>query len=55
MYFVIRHKDNIAFKAVKELELPNNQHYDLLKDELIELTGIKTKEKYAHQSNCLVC
>lgn len=46
VYFVVRHKDNIKFKTIKELELPENRHQHLLKDELILLTGNKTKEKY---------
>ena len=46
MYFVVRHKDNIRFKTVKELELPEQRHQHVLKDEIIELTGAKTKEKY---------
>jgi hypothetical protein len=46
VYFVVRHKDNIKFKTTKELELPENRHQHLLKDEIIELTGTKTKEKY---------
>jgi hypothetical protein len=46
VYFVVRHKDNIKFRTVKELELPEERHQHVLKDEIIELTGIKTKEKY---------
>lgn len=46
VYFVVRHKDNIQFKTIKELKLPENRHEHLLKDEIIELTGNKTKEKY---------
>ena len=46
VYFVIRHKDNIKFKTLKELDLPQDKHPELLKDEIIELTGTKTKEKY---------
>ena len=46
VYFVIRHKDNIKFKIIKELDLPQDKHPELLKDEIIELTGTKTKEKY---------
>lgn len=44
--FVVRHKDNIQFKTIKELALPEHRHQHLLKDEIIELTGIKTKQKY---------
>lgn len=46
VFFVVRHKDNIQFKSVKELDLPEHKHQHLLKDEIIELTGIKTKQKY---------
>jgi hypothetical protein len=46
VYFVVRHKDNLKFKTVKDLELPENRHQHVLKDEIIELTGNKTKEKY---------
>lgn len=46
VYFVVRHKDNIQFKTLKELELPEERHQHVLKDEIIELTGTKTKEKY---------
>ncbi|MCX2765126.1 IS4 family transposase [Aquimarina muelleri] len=46
VYFVIRHKNNMKFKTIKELELPKNRHQHVLKDEIIQLTGNKTKEKY---------
>ena len=46
VYFVVRHKQNIKFKIVKELELPENRHQHVLKDEIIQLMGTKTKEKY---------
>jgi hypothetical protein len=46
VYFVVRHKDNIQFKTVKERDLPDDKHPHVLKDEIIELTGVKTKEKY---------
>lgn len=46
VYFVVRHKNNIKFNTVKELELPESRHQHVLKDEIIQLTGHKTKEKY---------
>lgn len=46
VYFVVRHKGSIKFRTIKELELPEDRHQHLLKDEIIELTGAKTKEKY---------
>lgn len=47
VFFVIRHKDNLSFKSVKELDLPDDKHPHILKDEIIELTGKSTKEKYS--------
>jgi hypothetical protein len=49
VYFVIRHKDNIKFSTVKEKELPDNRHQHILKDEIIELTGLESKKKYPHR------
>ena len=46
VFFVIRHKDNLKFKTVKENELPENRHEHILKDEVIELTGNQTVKKY---------
>ena len=46
VYFVVRHKDNIQFESIKELDLPDNRHQHILKDEIIKLTGIKSKNKY---------
>ena len=46
VYFVVRHKENLKFKQVKELELPENRHQHILKDEIIEFTGTKAKKNY---------
>lgn len=46
VFFVIRHKENLQFKTIKELELPENRHQHILKDELIEVTGTQTSTKY---------
>lgn len=46
VYFVIRHKENIQFHTIKENELPENRHENILKDEIIELTGNTSKKKY---------
>lgn len=46
VFFVIRHKDNIQFQTIKENELPDNRHQNILKDEIIELTGNASKKKY---------
>ena len=49
VYFVIRHKDNIKFSTVKENDLPDNRHQNILKDEIIQLTGIESKKKYPNK------
>lgn len=49
VFYVIRHKDNIKFKTIKEKELPENNHPHLLKDEVIELTRAASKKKYPKQ------
>jgi hypothetical protein len=46
VFFVVRHKGNIQFKTVKENPLPENRHQHILKDEIVELTGIQSKKKY---------
>lgn len=37
VYFVVRHKKNIKFNSLKELELSANRHQHVLKDELLNL------------------
>lgn len=37
VFFVVRHKDNLKYTTVKELDLPENRHSHILKDEIIEL------------------
>ncbi|HIX54661.1 MAG TPA: IS4 family transposase [Candidatus Sphingobacterium stercoripullorum] len=49
VYFVIRHKENMLFKSIKENELPDNRHGHILKDEIIELTGTESKKKFPGQ------
>lgn len=49
VFFVVRHKNNIKFRSIKENELPENRHPHLLKDEIIELTGTQSKAKYPTQ------
>lgn len=46
VYFVVRHKENLKFESIKELELPENRHQHILKDEIIEFTGTKAKQNY---------
>lgn len=46
VFFVIRHKENIQFETIKENNLPENRHKNILKDEIIKLTGTQSKKKY---------
>lgn len=46
VFFVIRHKNNLAFNTVEERELPDNTAQHVLKDEEIELTNPQSKTKY---------
>jgi len=46
VFFVVRHRHNLLFETVKELDLPDNRLEQVLKDELVVLTGVKTKERY---------
>jgi len=46
VFFVVRHKNNIKFRTVKENDLPELKHQHILKDEIIELSGVKSKKKY---------
>ena len=38
-WFVTRLKDNILYKSVRELDLPEDKDFHILKDEIIHLTG----------------
>ena len=49
VFYVIRHKNNIQFRTIKEKELPENKHPHLLKDEIIELTTTASKKKYPNR------
>lgn len=49
VFFVVRHKDNLQFKSIKENTLPDNRHEHILKDETIELTGNQSIRKYPKQ------
>jgi hypothetical protein len=49
VFFVIRHKENIKFKSIKENPLPENKHQHLLKDEIVELIGPLSISKYPKQ------
>jgi hypothetical protein len=46
VFFVVRHKENLKYNPVKELELPENRHPHLLKDEIIVLSKEASINKY---------
>jgi IS4 transposase len=45
-FLVVRHKENLKYRTIKELNLPDNRHQHILKDEIIELKKKTSKEKY---------
>ncbi|MDM1095043.1 IS4 family transposase, partial [Myroides odoratimimus] len=49
LHFVIRHKDNLKFETIKELELPENRHQHVLKDEIIILTNTRSSQVYSNK------
>lgn len=46
VYFVIRHKENLQYRSIKENELPQNRHPHILKDEIIQLNNSVSLRKY---------
>ena len=49
VFFVIRHKDNLQYRVIKENSLPEKKHQHLLKDEIIEFKNDGSKEKSPKQ------
>lgn len=49
VFFVVCHKDNLLYERVWEPDLPAHSAQDVLIDEIIELKGINTSEKYPHR------
>ena len=45
VFFVVRHKENLQYTVLKELDLPDNRHQHILKDEIIELKNTKYPKK----------
>lgn len=43
--FVVRHKYNLRYTSVKELDLPEGRHQHILKDEIIKLKNTKYPKK----------
>jgi len=41
VFFVVRHKENLQYRIVKEMDLLANRHQHILKDEVIELKNTK--------------
>lgn len=49
VYFVVRHKENLQYTTIKENDLPENRHQNILKDELIKLKNANSNEKYPNK------
>lgn len=47
VFFVIRHKSNLAFKVIKERELPQHTAQHVMIDQEIELITAKSKNRYS--------
>ncbi|MBX2908660.1 MAG: IS4 family transposase [Chitinophagales bacterium] len=43
VFFVVRHKENLQYRVVKELNLPEKQHQHVLIDQIIELKNELSK------------
>jgi transposase DDE domain len=46
VFFVARHMDNLRYSQIEERLLPETRAQNVLIDEIIELTGERTKKKY---------
>lgn len=46
VFFVVRVKDNLLYERIKERELPDKAHPEVLIDEIVRLTGNDTAEQY---------
>ena len=46
IYFVTRMKDNAVFEVLEERPIP--QHRNILKDQIVRLTGLKAEERCPH-------
>ncbi len=46
VFFVVRHRDNLLYSQVRELELPEKLAQDVLVDEITELEGTQAKRKH---------
>ena len=45
VFFVVRHKENIAFESVRENDLPDDRHQHILKDEIVTVKNPKYNGK----------
>ncbi|MFT7334007.1 MAG: hypothetical protein ACI81S_002230, partial [Sphingobacteriales bacterium] len=45
VFFVVRHKETIQYKTIKENKLPENKQQYILTYKIVELTGIHQKRK----------
>lgn len=46
VFFVVRHKENLVYRTLRERSLPDERHQHVLIDEDIELTGPQTRKLY---------
>jgi hypothetical protein len=46
VFFVIRHKDNLQYRVIRENVLPDNRGQHVMIDQIIELKNATSKEKY---------
>jgi len=46
VFFVVRHKDNIRYRSIEELPLPEKHAQEVLIDEIIEFELLAAKSKY---------
>ena len=49
VFFVVRHKDNIRYRTIQELPLPDKHAQNILIDEIIEFELPAAKEKYPNR------
>lgn len=47
IFFVVRHKENLAYRTLRQRPLPQYKHQHILIDEDIRLTGPKSSKRYA--------
>lgn len=49
VYFVIRHKENLAYTIIKENDLPSNNNHVIISDEVIQIKNSLSNGKYPNR------